>query len=174
VNKERKGPQGFARWSRRGRGCRCGCSCSYSCSCGRIWGLIFLWRLAWGLIWGPRLRGRCWDGLLYGLLNCHATRRTRSGLLPLLATTNEPGEEESDEEESDKCAHSNSQHIPPTPPYVSPSSPHGAIPSSIVVNESRVALLRRTSLPRTRVHKVVRSPRLLLPIDLDEQHPRLE
>src|SRR5687768_2856566 len=83
-----------------GRGCSCSCGCG--CSCGRIWGLVFLWRLTWGLVflwrltwglvWGPRLRGRFWgprlrgsrrDGLLYGLLNCHATRRTRSGLLPL-------------------------------------------------------------------------------------------
>jgi hypothetical protein len=38
-------------------------------------------------------------------------RRTRSGLLPLLATTGEPGDEESDEEsneESDERPHSNS------------------------------------------------------------------
>src|SRR5215216_1004350 len=34
--------------------------------------------------------------------------------------------------------------------------------------------LRRTRLPRTPVNKVERSLGLLLPIDLDEQHPRLE
>ena len=34
--------------------------------------------------------------------------------------------------------------------------------------------LPRIHLPRTGVHKVVRSSRLLLPVDLDEQHPSLE
>src|SRR5215211_271454 len=34
--------------------------------------------------------------------------------------------------------------------------------------------VRRVYLPRTRVNKVVRSPGLLLQVDLDEQHPRLE
>ena len=108
--------------------------------------------MLWRIIWGPRLRGSRRNGLLYGLLNCHATRRPRSGPLPLLASTNEPGDEESDEE-SDKRPHSNSHDIPPAPPYVSPSSPHGAIPSSIVVNESRVALLRRRRLLSCRVNR---------------------
>jgi hypothetical protein len=140
-----------------GRGCSCSCSCSCGCGCGRIWGIIFLWRLTWGLVWGPRLRGRFWgprlrgsrrDGLLYGLLNCHGTRRTRGGLLPLLATPNEP------EEESEERPHSNPHDIPPAaPPYVSPSSPHGRYPFIDCSNESRVALLRRTPLPRTRVNK---------------------
>jgi hypothetical protein len=49
-----------------------------------------------------------------------------------LATTNEPGDEESDEE-SDERLHSNCLYIPPAAPQVSSSSPHGAIPSSIVV-----------------------------------------
>jgi hypothetical protein len=101
--------------------------------------------LLWRIIWGPRLRGSRRDGLLYSLLNYHATRRPRSGLLPLLTSTDEPGDEESDEE-SDKRPHSNPHDIPPAPPQVSPSS-HGAIPSSIVVNEARLALLRRRGLP---------------------------
>jgi hypothetical protein len=96
--------------------------------------------LLWRIIWGPRLRGSRRDGLLYGLLNCHATRPTRSGLLPYLATIIEPHEEsdEKSDEESDERSQSSSHDIPPAPPKVSPSSPHGAIPSSIVVNESRV------------------------------------
>ena len=65
-----------------------------------LWRLAFLWRLVWGpsrgRIWGRRLRSRRRDGLLYALLNCHATRRTRSGLLPYLAAINQP-EEQSDE-----------------------------------------------------------------------------
>jgi hypothetical protein len=111
--------------------------------------------LLWRIIWGPRLRGSRRDGLLYGLLNYHGTRRTRSGLLPLLASTNEPGDEESNEEsdeESDKRPHSNPHDIPPAPPYVGPSSPHGAIPSSIVVNEARLALLR-TRVLSSRVNR---------------------
>jgi hypothetical protein len=108
--------------------------------------------LLWRIIWGPRLRGSRRDGLLYGLLNCHATRPTRSGLLPLLVSTDEPGDEESDEE-SDKRPHSNPHDIPPAPPYVSPSSPHGAIPSSIVVNEARLALLRRRRLLSCRMNR---------------------
>jgi hypothetical protein len=111
-----------------------------------------LWRIIWGpsrgRIWGPRLRGSRRDGLLYALLNYHATRPTRSGLLPLLASTDEPGDEE-----SDKRPHSNSHDIPPAPPYVSPSSPHGAIPSSIVVNEARLALLRRRRLLSCRMNR---------------------
>ena len=70
-----------------------------------------LWRLTWGLVWWPRrLRGRIWrprrllgsrrDGLLYALLNCHGTRRTRSSLLPYLATINGPYEES--DEKSDE------------------------------------------------------------------------
>jgi hypothetical protein len=59
-----------------------------------------LWRLIWrpsrGRIWRLRLWGRRRDGLHYALLNCHATRPTRSGLLPYLATIIEP-HEESDE-----------------------------------------------------------------------------
>src|SRR5918997_1787022 len=34
--------------------------------------------------------------------------------------------------------------------------------------------LRRTTLPRTPVHKAVGSPGLLLAVDLDEQHPRVD
>jgi hypothetical protein len=99
---------------------------------------VLIWGPSRGRIWEPRLLGRRRDGLLYCLLNYHGTRRTRSGLLPLLASTNEPGDEESDEE-SDKRPHSNPHYIPPAPTYVRPSSPHGAIPSAIVANESRVA-----------------------------------
>src|SRR5215217_143426 len=125
-----------ARWYGKNCGQRSSTRCG--CGCGRICGFIFLRRL----VWGPRLLGRRRDGLLYGLLNCHDTRRTRGGLLPYLATTNEPGDEESDEEsdeQSEKRPHSNPHCIPPAPPYVSSSSAHGAIPSSIVVNEARVA-----------------------------------
>jgi hypothetical protein len=112
--------------------------------------------LLWRIIWGPRLRGSRRDGLLYGLLNYHGTRRPRSGLLSLLASTNEPGDEKSNEksdEESDKRPHSNPHDFPPAPPYVGPSSPHGAITSSIVVNEVRLALLRRRRLLSCRVNR---------------------
>jgi hypothetical protein len=72
--------------------------------------LGFVWGPSRGRIWGLRLRGRCWDGLLYGLLNYHGTRRTRSGPLSLLATINEPDKESDEEsdEESDKRPQSNS------------------------------------------------------------------
>jgi hypothetical protein len=103
--------------------------------------------LLWRIIWGPRLRGSRRDGLLYALLNGHATKPTRSGLLPYLATIIEP------HEESDERSQSSSHDIPPAPPQVSPSSPHGAIPSSIVVNESRLALLRRRRLLSCRVYR---------------------
>jgi hypothetical protein len=99
-----------------------------SCSEGLSGGLaVVVWRL--------RLWRRRRDGLLYSLLNCYVMRRTRSGLLPLLATTNEPCDEESKER-----PHSSSHYIPPAPSQVSSSSPHGAIPSSTTCSkESRVA-----------------------------------
>jgi hypothetical protein len=70
VNKEGKGPQGFVRCSGRGRGC----GCTRDRSWGRMWER--------GRIRGPSSRGRRRDGLLYGLLNRHATRRTRAACSP--------------------------------------------------------------------------------------------
>jgi hypothetical protein len=137
--------QRFARLSRRGRGRSC--SRSRGSSRGRIlWGLFFLGRLTWRVVlrlsrgrilrW-PRFRGSRWDGLLYGLLHRHGTRRTRGGLLPPLAITELPQEESEEEsgEESDKRPYSNPQGIPPAAsPHVRSTSPHGAYLPSIVVN----------------------------------------
>jgi hypothetical protein len=139
--------QRFARLSRRGRGCGRSCSCGSSRGRGRIlWGLIFLGRLTWRVIlglsrgrilWWPRFRRSRRNGLLYGLLHRHGTRRTRGGLLPPLAITELPEEESEEEsgEESDKRPYSNPQGIPPAAsPHVRSNSPHGAFLPYIVVN----------------------------------------
>src|SRR3712207_9199664 len=77
-------------------------SCSRSCSWGRRRNRIFFWE--------PSLRGRHRDGLLYSLLNCHATRRTRGSPL-LLATTKEPDDEVSNQESDEESAkHPHNKH----------------------------------------------------------------
>jgi hypothetical protein len=139
--------QRFARLSRRGRGCGRSCSRGRSRGSSRgrgriLRGLFLLGRVILGLsrgriLWWPRFRRSRRDGLLYGLLHRHGTRRTRGGLLPHLAITELPQEESEEEsgEESDKRPYSNPQGIPPAAsPHVRSTSAHGAYLPSIVVN----------------------------------------